>query len=271
MLFRRFAVLAALLGVIACGGAADPPPPAVGSRAGDTVTAVLAAYRVAAGGDALDRVRRLRATGVSYTGAAKSNQRLVLETAAPGQFRQYEAPVDDRSRQVVMVVGLDGAAGWRMGNTRLGGDGLSPDPVIRARAETLAARQNYLNALSGILPLLLQADPAVTMTMAASTGNGREREAHAVAISTADGAAGRLLFDRATSLPWKFIAPYQRHIRPAGGEYTLTFSDFRVVEGVTLPFQITRTSDTTPEARWSFSAYAINPDFPADTFKKPAK
>jgi hypothetical protein len=232
---------------------------------------MLAAYRHAAGGDALDRIERLRATGVSYTGGTPSNQRIVLQFSPPGKFRQYEAPVDEKSRQVVMVVGLDGAAGWRMGNTRLGGDGQSKDPKVRARAETLAARQNYINALAGILPLLLRSDPVVTMTALPPANDGVDRGAPAIAVSTADGAAGRLIFDPATALPRKFIAQYQRHIRPAGGEYTMAFSDFRVVDGVKLPFQIVRTSGASPETRWALSAFEINPVFPADTFVKPLK
>jgi hypothetical protein len=260
---RRCLVLGAFLTASACGGGPTPAPQAPAPPAGtDTqLSTVLAAYRRAAGGEALDRIQRLRATGVSYTAGTKSNQRIVLQFSAPGKFRQYEAPVDEQSRQVVMVVGLDGTDGWRLGNTQLGGDGQSADPAVRARAETLASRPNNINALSGILPVLLRSDPVVTMTATPP----------AIAVSTKDGAAGRLIFDSATGLPRAFIAPYQRHIRPEGGEYTLTFSDFRVVDGVKLPFQITRTSDASPETRWAFRAYEINPEFPADTFVKPKK
>jgi hypothetical protein len=232
---------------------------------------VLAAYRQAAGGDALDRVRRLRATGVTYTTTTPSNQRLVLQVSVPGRFKQYEAPVDEKSQQTVMVVVLDGDSGWRMGNTRLGGRGQSADPAVRDRAITLAARQNYINTVSGILPLLLQADPAITITAAPAATSGPGRGAPALTITSVDGATGRLVFDPVTALPSTFTAPYRRDIRPDGGDYTLTFSDFRVVDGIKVPFQITRTSGAAPETRWSFNAIAINPEFDAKTFERPAR
>ncbi len=275
MLTRGSLLVAALAGVIACGGATDPAgagaPAPVPGQGDHALATTLAAYRRAAGGDRVDLVRRLRATGVSFTQGDQSNRRLVLQAAPPGQFRQYEAPIDERSPQAITGIGLNGAVGWRMGTTQLAGDGLSADPAVRERAFTLAARQNYINALAGMLPLLLRTDPAVTMTPLPPATEGADRGAPAIAIATADGPAGRLIFDPVTSLPAKFIAPYQRHIRAQGGEYTLVFSDFRAVDGVTLPFRITRSSDAGRETQWSFSAFVINPTFAPGTFAPPSR
>jgi hypothetical protein len=275
MLTRGSLLVAALAAVTACGGATDPagagasaPVPGQGD---DALATTLAAYRRAAGGDRVDLVQRLRATGVSFTEGDQSNRRLVLQAAPPGQFRQYEAPIDERSPQAITGIGLDGAVGWRMGTTQLAGDGLSADPAVRERAFTLAARQNCINALAGMLPLLLRTDPAISMTSLPPATQGADRGAPAIAITTADGPAGRLIFDPVTSLPAKFIAPYQRHIRAQGGEYTLVFSDFRAVDGVILPFRITRSGDAGRETQWSFSAFVINPNFAPGTFAPPSR
>lgn len=268
-------MLAALAGLAACGGAPDTPganaTAAVPAQGDSALATTLAAYRRAAGGDRVDLVQRLRATGVSFTEGDQSNRRLVLQAAPPGQFRQYEAPIDERSPQAVTAIGLDRAMGWRMGTTQLAGDGLSADRAVRERAFTLAARQNYINALSGMVPLLLRLDPVITMTSLPPATQGADRGAPAIAISTADGPAGRLVFDRVTSLPLKFIAPYQRHIRAQGGEYTLVFSDFREVDGVKLPFRITRSSEAGRDTQWSFSAFVINPNFAPGTFAEPVR
>lgn len=275
MLTRGSLLVAALAGLASCAGGTDTAGASatapVPGRGGDALAATLAAYQRAAGGDRVNLVQRLRATGVSFTEGDLSNRRLVLQAAPPGRFRQYEAPIDERSPQAVTGIGLDGAVGWRMGTTQLAGDGLSADPAVRERAFTLAARQNYINALAGMLPVLLRTDPAITMTSLPPATEGADRGAPAIAIATADGPAGRLIFDPVTSLPAKFIAPYQRHIRAQGGEYTLVFSDFRAVDGVKLPFRITRSSDGGRTTQWSFSAFVINPNFAPGTFAPPPR
>lgn len=274
MVCRGSLVLAALVGVAACtGGTPDTnaTPAAASAPADDALSAVLAAYQRAAGGAAVARVQGLRATGITYTDADRSNQRLVIQAATAGRFRLYESPVDGAGRQTVTMIGLDGANGWRAGNTVLAGDAQSGDPAVRERAITRAARQNYINAVSGMLPLLLRTDGRITLALAPPAADGPDRGAPVIAISSADGPAGRLVFDPGTSLPAKLIAPYQRDIRKQGGEYTLTFSDFRAVDGVKVPFRVTRSSDTGQKTHWSFRAYVVNPDFAPGTFTQPRR
>lgn len=274
MVSRGSLVLAALVGVAACtGGTPDTnaTPAAASAPADDALSAVLAAYQRAAGGAAVARVQGLRATGITYTDADRSNQRLVIQAATAGRFRLYESPVDGAGRQTVTMIGLDGANGWRAGNTVLAGDAQSGDPAVRERAITRAARQNYINAVSGMLPLLLRTDGRITLALAPPAADGPDRGAPVIAISSADGPAGRLVFDPGTSLPAKLIAPYQRDIRKQGGEYTLTFSDFRPVDGVKVPFRVTRSSDTGQKTHWSFRAYVVNPDFAPGTFAQPRR
>lgn len=274
MVSRGSLVLAALIGLAACSGSTpdtNATPAASPAPADDALSAVLAAYQRAAGGAAVARVQGLRATGIAYTDADRSNQRLVIQASTAGKFRLYESPVDGAGRQTVTLIGLDGAKGWRAGNTVLAGDGRSEDPAVRERAITRAARQNYINALSGMLPLLLRADGTITLALVPPVADGPDRGAPVIAITSADGPAGRLVFDPDTSLPAKFTAPYQTDIRAQGGEYTLTFSDFRAVDGVKVPFRITRSSDTGQKTHWSFRAYVMNPDFAAGTFTQPTR
>jgi hypothetical protein len=280
-------LLIATLAISGCGGSPDtagastPAPTAAATPAAGTtgptatapqsdeaLTTLLAAYRKAAGGDALDRIKSFRATGVTFSVMDKSNRRLVVQAEAIGKFRQYEAPINSDSRPQVSVIGLDGTAGWRRGNTLLAGDGLSRDPKVREKAITQASRQNYVNAVAGLFPLLLKGDPTITMQSLGPVTDGPDRGAPAVSISTPDGLAGRLIFDPATSLPMKFIAPYQKHIRKQGGEYAIVFSDFRVVDGIRVPFRVARTDELDRQIRWSFSGIEWNPTFDPKAFTK---
>lgn len=249
----------------------SPPETAAVATVDAGAEALLLAYRAAAGPVALDQLQTIRATGVAYLESDKSNRRLVIEAAVPGMFRQYEAPVDAQSRQLLSIVGLKGSDGWRVGTAQLAGDGMARDPEVRQRAVTLAARQNYINAVGGISPWLLRADPAITLTAPPPATEGPDRGLAFVQVTTEDGATGRVYFDPTSALPTRWVAPYQTHIRKQGGEYIMTFSDYRSVGGLRLPFQMVRQDESQRETRWSFSAYTLNPDFGPAEFDRPAR
>ncbi len=215
--------------------------------------------------------RGLRATGLLVSPGERSNRRLVIQAERPNRFRLFEGPISPENRGILSVVVYDGTTGWRLGNTVLGGDGLSEDPETRERANTAAARQNYINTLAGLLPVWLSGEGGVTFTALGAIADGPDRGAPALAL-TADGApAGRLIFDPDTHLPRRLIVPYQVHIRPEGGEYTMTYSDYREVEGVRLPFRVAREGPSDQTTRWNFSAYVLNPTFEAGTFSRPTR
>lgn len=261
--------------LVACGAPPQTPDPS-DTPAGAQVDA-LQAYRVAAGGPALDAITSLRATGISIDTALGGNRNLVIEMARPTRYRQRESPLDQTGAPVRTMVGYDGTLGWRAGNTVLGGDGLSPDREVRQAAVTAAARQNYLNTLAGMLPLWLP-DSGITLTPIGLVQDGEDRGALAFTLHDGDTPMGRLLLDADTHLPRRLIVPYHRHIRPEGGEYSISFHDYKVVEGgALLPHRMERTQpgatadSPTSSVQWVIRSYEINLTLDAAIFAPPER
>ncbi len=263
--------------LVGCG-APTPTPGQAPETTAHASTGVLDAYRQAAGGAALDAITSLRATGISVDPALGGNRQLIIEVARPHLYRHRESPVEGTAGpQVRTVVGYDGTLGWRAGNTILAGDGISTDPDVRQAAVTAAARQNYLNTLAGMLPLWLL-DSGITLTPIGPVQDGEDRGALVFTLHDADTPIGRLLLDADTHLPRRLIVPYHRHIRPEGGEYAVTFHDYKAVSGgALLPHRITReqpgaTADSPASSvQWVIRTYEINPELDAALFAPPAR
>ncbi len=282
----RSAIVAALVCTgIACGKAADPAPADRASEAGTPAAVAeatgapdwLVQYREAAGGTALQGVKTLRMAGVMIDPSDRANRRIVVEAGYPAKYRQTEGPLGTSGRRHRTLIGFDGTEGWWAGDTRLGGDGLSKDPLVRQRAVNAAARQNQVNFIAGVLPGWLP-DGGVTMTTIGEVTDGPDRGLLAIGLSHGDMSLGRLLIDQTSHLPAKLIVPYQRHIRPEGGEYEIRYWDYREVNGVRLPHRIGRRPITSngssgsgrsgrlPDVQWSVSAYQVNAVLDDNTF-----
>lgn len=268
---------------LACGKASAPDsedqPAAVGSPdAGGQQSPRpewLAQYRAAAGGAALDDIKTLRMAGVMIDPSDRANRRIVVEAGHPARYRQTEGPLGTSGRRHRTLIGFNGTEGWWAGDTRLGGDGLSRDPDVRQRAINDAARQNQINFIAGVLPGWLP-DAGVTLTTIGDVSDGPDRGLLAVGLAHGEVPLGRLLIDQATHLPVKLIVPYQRHIRPDGGEYEIRYWDYRAVNGIRLPHRIGRRpvgsngsggSSRTADVQWSVSAYQVNPALDGKTFE----
>jgi hypothetical protein len=50
--------------------------------------------------------------------------------------------------------------------------------------------------------------------------------------------------------------------------FEMTFSDHRVVDGIRLPFVITRGSNGVTTERWNISRYRVNPSFDREIFTR---
>lgn len=267
------ATVSSLTLALLAGCTSPTPTPASSTEAGGDV---WQAYIAAAGGDALLAIRGLRAVGVSVDPQLGDNRRLTIEAQAPSHYRQREAPSDTATRPVRTLVGFNGAVGWWAGNTVLGGDAQSDDANVRQRAYTAAGRQNFINTMAGMLPIWLR-DAGLTLTPLGAMADGPDRGALAIALSVDGAPAGRLVFDPDTHLPRRLSVPYQRHIRPDGGEYSLEYADYRDAgNGARLPYRIARTTTSqstgrTTTVQWIFSAYTLNPEFPTSTFKPPTR
>lgn len=265
-------VLTGLCAFAACGSPTPAPVPPTTHAAAEDPT-VWEAYRRAAGGDALGRVRSLRVTGFAVDPTERGNRRLVIEAAAPSRYRQRETPTTSRGSTIRTLVGYNGTNGWWAGNTLLGGEGLSEDVETRNRTITAAGRQSYINTMAGLMPLWLQ-DSGLTLTTIGAITDGEDRGATAIQITAEGAPVGRLVMDATTHLPRRLVVPHLRSIRADGGEYTISFHEYRDVgDGVQWPHRISRDKTGTSNViiQWMIRAYQINPDLPATTFEPPAR
>lgn len=254
-----------LLLMVACSAPAPDTSPSASSPGGDSV---WERYRSAAGKAALAEVRGFRATGITVDPSDRANRRLLIDAAAPALYRQRETSAGARGPGIRQLIGYNGTVGWRAGNTQLAGDGLSDDPAVRERAIMAASRQNYINFVAGVMPIWLQ-EAGLTLTDIGTLPDGEDRGSAAVTISQEGTELGRLVFDATTHLPRRLVVPYLRSIRPEGGEYRISFSDYRDAgQGVQLPYMISREQGGMT-VQWIISAYQLNPVFPAATFEPP--
>lgn len=255
--------------MVGCGA---PPPASSTSSPASPVdgSAVWEQYRTAAGGAALSAVRSFRATGMTVNPTEGANRRLLIEAEAPTKYRQRETSERRTGRGIRLLIGYDGRIGWRAGNTQLAGDGLSEDAAVRDRAITAASRQNYINFIAGAFPVWLQ-DAGLTLTPIGAIPDGEDRGAIAVTIAHEGTSLGRLVFDEKTHLPRRLVVPYLRSIRPNGGEYRVSFHEYRDAgQGVQLPHRLSREQDGIT-VQWIIRAYQLNPGFSAGTFEPPPR
>ena len=273
MRLRPLLVLTGLCVMAACGSPAPTPQGAPSPQAPVEGTAVWDAYRRAAGGEALARVRRVRLTGFAVDPTEGGNRQLVIEAEAPARYRQRETPISSRGSSVRTLVGYNGTTGWWAGNTLLGGEGLSEDADTRNRTIAAAGRQSYINTMAGLFPLWLE-ESGLTLTTIGAVQDGEDRGATAVQITGEGTPLGRLIMDPVTHLPRRLVVPYLRSIRPEGGEYSIAFHEYRDVgDGVQLPHRISRDKSGTSHIiiQWMIRAYQINPELPATTFEPPPR
>lgn len=254
--------------------ACTAPPPAASSSTSSTSSiedgAVWERYRSAAGKTALTDLRAFRVNGIVVDPTDGANRRLQIEAEAPARYRQRETPEGSNGPGIRQLVGYNGTLGWRAGNTKLAGDGLSEDPAVRDRAITAAGRQNYVNFIAGVSPLWLK-EAGFSLTTIGTIPDGEDRGAVAVNVSKDGTELGRLVFDATTHLPRRLVVSFLRGIRPEGGEYRIGFSDYRDVgQGVKLPHLISREQGGMT-VQWIISAYQVNPGFSAGTFEPPPR
>jgi len=199
-------------------------------------------------------------------------------------------------------MGTEGAAGGRgFGGGRGGGprgeaDTRSPADRKAMEEERRAAMGRRLQAELARLRLALLADPgdgaSVTYAGAAESPDGR---ADVLDVTSASGTSARLFLDETTHVPlmvtYQETMPARRFRRPMPAEgidraetpapvaspseaeprtaeVTLFLSDRRAVDGVQLPYHVSRAVNGNVVEEWDVTRWRVNPAFKPERFEK---
>jgi hypothetical protein len=157
------------------------------------------------------------------------------------------------------------------------GPGADPEALRRGRQADVARF---------MLMVLLRSDVPVTWIGIAESPDGK---ADVLEARFADGQPTRLFVDTATRMPlmlqWQG-APNRAALQAArrggaGGQrgraqgapperitFEMTFSDHRTVNGIRLPFLVTRGMNDQTIEQWTVRSYRVNPAFRPDTFTR---
>jgi hypothetical protein len=199
-------------------------------------------------------------------------------------------------------MGTEGAAGGRGfgggGGPRGETDARSPADRKAMEEERRAAMGRRLQGELARLRLALLADPgdgaSVTYAGPAESPDGR---ADVLDVTSASGTGARLFLDATTHVPlmvtYQETMPARRFRRPTSAdgvdrpeatpapvaspsdvaprtvEVTLFLSDRRAVDGLQLPYHVSRAVNGNVVEEWEVTRWRVNPAFKAERFEKP--
>jgi hypothetical protein len=235
-----------------------PPPPSATVDALRRAADALEAYRAAAGGDAVRAVRSLDVVGVSQSSALPGKRSLHIVAVFPTTFQQDEKPPSSETKGVQTIITLTGETGWYGGTGRLAGPLRPVEKPGGSTAETRGARQAFANVFAGMLPTWLFDGQRFTFTDEGTVDAGKDAGGEILSVDGPDGHAGQLILDRVTHMPRRFTSDRSAAAGAAASGMTVLFSDYRPVNGVQLPFRITRESDNGVHVTWTLVHYGIN-------------
>jgi hypothetical protein len=262
---------------------------------------VLAAARAALGGEEkLRGVKTLQAAGEfrRSMGEMQMEGELELLVEAPDKLRRNEAIGMPGGATMVRTEVLNGEEVWEDSSQR-GGMGGHMQMVFRGPGgrEMTEEQMNQMrrqvrraDLARYMLAWLLTTDGFVTHAGVAEAPDGK---ADVIEVKPAEGAAMRLFIDQQTHMPlmltWQGPQPRVMTRRVAPGappspetlardaeaagpppqaSFELRFDDYRKVDGVQLPHQISRAVNGTVNEEWTVKSYKINQSFKSNTFTK---
>lgn len=261
--------------------------------------AALADARRALGGEEnLRAVRTLHASGDvrRSMGDMQIDGELEVFIEAPDKMRRDETMTGPAGGSVVRTEVLNGSDAWE-DTSRRGGMGghmvMFRGPGGREMTEEelkeMRLRQRRIDLSRYMLAWLLATDGDVTHVGIAEAPDG---SADVLEVKPAEGPPSRLFIDRKTRLPlmitWR--GPQRRMMMrrgpggppnpeqaareaeaegpPAEVTYELRFDDYRAVNGIQLPHQISRAAGGTVNEEWTVKNYKVNSSFKSNTFTK---
>jgi hypothetical protein len=264
---------------------------------------VLADARKALGGDEKIRgVKTLQASGDMRRsmGEMQMEGELELLIEAPDKLRRNESIGVPGGAMMLRTEVLNGADVWDDSSQR-GGMGGHMTMMMRgpggnmdeASMKDMRRRMRRADLSRFLAALLLTSDTPMTHAGVAEAPDGK---ADMLEIKPADAPAMRLFVDQQTHMPlmltWQGPQPRIMVRRAQGGPanpdqvareaqaprenaeplpeatYELRFEDYRKVEGMQLPHQITRSVNGQPNEEWTVKTYKVNPAFKANTFTR---
>jgi hypothetical protein len=299
-------------------------PIAVATHAGaaateDTAIQVIVAARTAMGGQKLEAVKTISATGEyrRLMGEREINGEATVEIIAPDKIKRTEEMGIPGGPTMSRTVALDGAEYWedttnRGGNfMRFGGPGApggaggqGPSVADRERFRQMAQRRLQGELQRYLLVWLMRTDAPVTYAGEAEAEDGK---ADVVEVKREGTAPMRVFFDQETHLPlmltYEGIQPRMmfRQVRPGGGRggdagpataapapdpeemrrrmaeppktvtFEVRFSEFKDVNGVLLPHQMSQSVEGKPTEEWTVSEFKVNPNLKPESFAKKTK
>lgn len=263
---------------------------------------VLASARAALGGEeALRNVKTLQAAGDfrRAMGEMQMEGELEILLEAPDKLRRNEEISLPHGPTMVRTEVLNGDEVWDDSSQRGGHGGMQI--VMRAggpnadpeRLKEMQRRMRRMDLTRYMLVWLLSTDAPVTHAGIAEAPDGK---ADVLEIAPGDGPAMRLFVDQQTHLPlmlsWRGPQPrvnvrrmgpggaranpdqVEREAEQAGSTpppqatFEMRFAEYRQVDGIRLPHEITRSINGEPNEEWTVTSYKVNPSLKANTFSK---
>ena len=270
----------------------------------DRALTVLTEARKALGGEEkLNAVKTLQATGDFRRSMGEMQMdgdlEILLET--PDKLRRNEEIEMPGGATMARTEVLNGNEVWDDGGQRGGmgmghgmaivmrGPGGDADPE---RMKEMQRRMRRTDLARYTLAWLLTTNATVTHVGIAEAPDGK---ADVLEITPAEGPAMKLFIDQQTNLPlmitWQAPQPrrlvrrmgtgatredVERAARDAANENTpppmatfeMRLADYKNVDGIQLPHEITRAVNGQTNEEWTIKSYKVNPTFKANTFTK---
>jgi len=269
---------------------------------GDQKTAdLLKQARAALGGDKLDKVQGLSASGTyqRQVGDRNLTGELSIDFQLPDKMLRTETMSPMGDAVITMETGLNGDKLLRHSATTGGGPNLMIRLTPPGGADEAQALRNARADFARIVIAFLLASPPV-MPVEFTYGGQAESPDGKADVLDAKGAgsfAAKILIDPSSHRPLMMVyqgvaprivmstqqAPPGSHPDPEQAkkaaeataaaqsppqlvDISMFFDDYRQIDGVWLPHHVSRSLDGKPNEEWTFKTIKVNPTFKPDTF-----
>ena len=270
----------------------------------DKAIEVIVAARAALGGPTLEGVKAISATGEyrRMMGEREIDGEATVEILAPDKIRRTEEMGISGGPTFTRTVALNGAEYWEDSTNRGGGfmrfgsggpgqpGAQGPSDADRERFRQMAERRLRSELQRYLVAWLMRTDAPMTYVGEAEAEDGK---ADVVEVQPEGLTPMRVFFDERTHLPLMltYEAPEMRMMfRQRGGPppdpeeirrrmaeppkmvtHELRFSDYKEVDGILLPHQMTQSVGGKPFEEWTVSEFKVNPNLKSDAFAKKGK